>query len=88
VDWSAHLGGLLAGLLVGLPLFSCWIKTVYWRVPWFTVGAVLFVTCFSWALGYMYSGAIDPAEELRDVCGYYKQFYDDYECKCMRDGGA
>ena len=21
----------------------------------------------------------------RDVCGYYKQFFDDYECNCMLD---
>jgi uncharacterized membrane protein len=56
-----------------------------WRILWFLVGLVLMVGSFAWALTYMYSGAVDPADELRDVCGYYQQFFDDYECRCMRN---
>lgn len=33
----------------------------------------------------MYSGAIEPADELGDVCGYYQQFFEDYECTCSRE---
>lgn len=48
---------------------------------------VLTIASFTYALVYMYSGVVEPAEELRDVCGYYQQFFEDYECKCMRNGG-
>lgn len=88
VDWAAHLGGLVAGVVVGIPIFSCSIKTMVWRILWFVVGVVVAVASFGAALVYMYSGAVDPAEELRDVCGYYQQFYEDYECRCMRGGGG
>lgn len=88
VDWAAHLGGLVAGVVVGIPIFSCSIKTMVWRILWFVVGVVIAVASFGAALVYMYSGAVDPAEELRDVCGYYQQFYEDYECRCMRGGGG
>jgi hypothetical protein len=33
----------------------------------------------------MYSGAVAPTEELRDVCGYYTQNFDNYQCNCMRE---
>ena len=33
----------------------------------------------------MYSGDIPMNEELRDVCGYYTQNFEDYECNCMRE---
>jgi hypothetical protein len=84
VDWAAHLGGLVAGILIGLPVFSCTIKTVLYRVLWFTVGMLVTAFSFYQALQYLFSGAVVPAEELRDVCGYYQQFFDDYQCQCMR----
>lgn len=84
VDWAAHLGGLVAGLLAGFVLFSCAMEMVISRVFWFAIGTVATFIAFAMALSYMYSGVIDPAEELRDVCGYYQQFFDDYECHCMR----
>ncbi|KAI2493535.1 Rhomboid-like protein [Fragilaria crotonensis] len=67
VDWAAHLGGLVAGVVVGIPIFSCSIKTMVWRILWFVVGVVVAVASFGAAFVYMYSGAVDPAEELRDV---------------------
>jgi len=84
VDWAAHLGGLIAGLLVGFAVFSCSMEMVGSRILFCIAGLAITVVCFVWSLAYMYSGVIEPAEELRDVCGYYKQFFDDYECRCMR----
>jgi hypothetical protein len=52
---------------------------------WLALGVAMTVVFFTTTLHKMYSGDIDPAEELRDVCGYYKQYFDDYECNCMRE---
>ena len=72
VDWAAHLGGLVAGVLVGIPIFALHIESIVWRVLWVVMGSGATLMCFVWSLMHMYSGAIEPAEELRDVCGYYK----------------
>jgi hypothetical protein len=87
VDWAAHVGGLAAGLLVGLGLFSCSMELMGCRILWFLVGMAVAGAAFAGALIYMYSGAVNPAEELRDVCGYYQQFFAEYQCKCQRGGG-
>uniref|UniRef100_A0A6T6G4P5 rhomboid protease n=1 Tax=Craspedostauros australis TaxID=1486917 RepID=A0A6T6G4P5_9STRA len=85
VDWAAHLGGLLAGLVVGVMVFSLKIKTLTWRLAWFIVGTALTGLFFGISLFAMYNGDIDVADELEDVCGYYKENFDNYECNCMRD---
>ena len=69
VDWAAHLGGLLAGILVGIPIFALHIESKIWRSLWVVLGTGATITCFIFGLKYMYSGAIDPAEELGDICG-------------------
>jgi len=30
-------------------------------------------------------GNVQVVEELRGVCGYYKQMFEDYKCRCMKD---
>lgn len=52
---------------------------------WFLVGMGLTLGFFIPCIDIMYSGDIAMNEELRDVCGYYQQNFDDYECNCMRD---
>lgn len=89
VDWAAHLGGLVAGLTFGLCIFSCHhvqeSTSRIWQALGLFVGLATTVIGFSMAIQYMYSGNVEPAEELRDVCGYYREAFEDYECQCMRD---
>eukprot|EP00980_Cylindrotheca_fusiformis_P009684 scaffold2141_cov120-Cylindrotheca_fusiformis.AAC.19 len=85
VDWSAHLGGLAAGFCTGMVLFAIELKKLVGRIIWTAIGVIITCVYFSVILTEMYSGNVDPPEELRDVCEYYKQFFDDYDCKCMRN---
>jgi len=86
VDWAAHLGGFLAGLVVGLMIFSFSVGNRWWVGIWFLVGLVLTVVFYTVSLKYMYN-EVEPPEEMRDVCGYYKQFFEDYECNCQLNDG-
>eukprot|EP00934_Nitzschia_sp_Nitz4_P005209 Nitzschia sp. Nitz4//scaffold25_size161228//123082//124288//NITZ4_002449-RA/size161228-augustus-gene-0.116-mRNA-1//1//CDS//3329544643//5199//frame0 len=90
VDWSAHLGGLIGGFCVGMILFSLDIVKQVWKLFWLLAGIAMSIVFFTVSIQHMYSGAIDPDDGLKDVCGYYKEFFDDYECNCMREehGGA
>mmetsp|Transcript_31260 Transcript_31260/g.47919 ORF Transcript_31260/g.47919 Transcript_31260/m.47919 type:complete len:377 (+) Transcript_31260:84-1214(+) len=83
VDWAAHLGGLVTGFVVGIACFSLWIQDNTWKWIGVATGATLSGVLFIGSLVYMYNGSVMPAQELSDVCGYYKQFYDDYECNCQ-----
>ena len=55
VDWAAHLGGLIAGFLVGIVCFSFWISNRFFIVFWFFLGTFLTVVVFTLAIDYMYS---------------------------------
>jgi len=83
VDWAAHLGGLLAGICVGMVVFSLDISRQVWKLFWLLMGIAMTVVYFVVSLQYMYSGNIQPSAELRDVCGYYQQYFQDYQCHCM-----
>ena len=84
VDWSAHLGGLIAGFCVGMVIFGLDLKKWPGLVFWTILGTIITCIFYTFVFQELYGGDVDPPEELRDVCGYYKQFFDDYECKCMR----
>lgn len=86
VDWAAHLGGFLAGIVVGLMVFAFSIDNRCWRGIWFLVGAVLSIILFAVSLNRMYN-EVDPPEEMRDVCEYYRRFFPDYECNCQLSNG-
>lgn len=85
VDWAAHLGGLLSGFFVGFMTFSFHLESYCYRLLWFVVGMALTLGFFIPCIDIMYSGDIVINEELRDVCGYYQQYFEDYECNCMRE---
>jgi membrane associated rhomboid family serine protease len=87
VDWAAHLGGLISGFLIGLAIFPFDLQSTHWSVRIVCGGLGLTVTiiCFAQALAYMYGGQVQTIDELKDVCGYYKKNFEDYECNCMRE---
>lgn len=85
VDWAAHLGGLLAGMFVGFMCFSIHMESFCLRLIWFLVGMALTFGFFIPCIDLMYSGEVQLNEDLRDVCGYYQQNFEDYECNCMRE---
>mmetsp|Transcript_515 Transcript_515/g.1045 ORF Transcript_515/g.1045 Transcript_515/m.1045 type:complete len:429 (-) Transcript_515:100-1386(-) len=84
VDWAAHLGGMCAGFVLGLVCFSFHIRSWVFMIIWFVVGVGSTTVLYSLGIAYMYN-EVETKDELRDVCGYYKNYFDDYECRCMLD---
>ncbi|KAL7536314.1 hypothetical protein ACHAWF_005429 [Thalassiosira exigua] len=84
VDWAAHVGGMIAGFVLGLVCFSFKIRSWFFMLIWLVVGVGTTIILYIIGMAYMYT-QVETNDELRDVCGYYKQFFDDYECKCMLD---
>merc|ERR1712228_1154855 len=82
VDWAAHLGGFVAGITIGLIIFSTTIKTCCWAFIWFACGVASTTAFFVWEILYLNQN-VEYSEELRDVCEYYQQFFEDYECNCQ-----
>lgn len=86
VDWAAHLGGLVAGFVIGIVMFATEVESHFLKVAWILVGVAATLITFAVSLDYMYDeGNVEIVEELRDVCGYYTENFEDYECNCMRD---
>ena len=75
---------MIAGFVLGLICFSFKIRSWFFMIIWLVVGGGSTVALFSVAMTYMYTD-VAVNEDLRDVCGYYKQFFEDYECRCMLD---
>lgn len=82
VDWAAHLGGLLAGQTIGLVLFSRKIRSRRWAFFWCIVGLVITLFSFMVSIFYMLN-YVEAEPDLRDVCEYYKRYFEDYECNCQ-----
>lgn len=83
---SISLGGVVAGFCIGMVIFAADLnKAVFSKLFWLIVGICITAVYFIVVFQMMYSGEIEPAEELRDVCGYYKENFEDYECNCQRD---
>jgi membrane associated rhomboid family serine protease len=82
VDWAAHLGGLVAGFVIGMVCFSLKFRSWIFVAIWFVVGVGSVIALYSTLMVYMYN-KVETNEELRDVCGYYQSFFDDYQCNCQ-----
>ena len=86
VDWAAHLGGLVAGFCVGMIIFAVDLKkAVCSKLFWLLVGVAITIAYFVVVFKIMLSGEIEAAEELRDVCKYYQENFEEYECNCPRN---
>uniref|UniRef100_A0A7S2XSY5 rhomboid protease n=1 Tax=Attheya septentrionalis TaxID=420275 RepID=A0A7S2XSY5_9STRA len=83
VDWAAHLGGLIGGIAIGMLVFAPDTGAKTTGCFWLLVGAGCTAGLFISLLVYMYT-EVEPQEDLRDVCQYYKQMTGDdgYECTC------
>jgi hypothetical protein len=86
VDWAAHLGGLIAGFAAAFLCFAPKIKTRMYAVFWSVVGVAMNVSLYVPMIKYMIND-VQPNEELNDVCAYYKQYFDGYECQCQLEKG-
>ena len=82
VDWAAHMGGLVAGFCVGMFIFAFRVRKKLMLMFWACLGLFLSILFYSTSLEYMYN-EVEPVEELRDVCEYYTQYYEDYVCYCQ-----
>ncbi len=81
VDWAAHLGGLVAGFALGIVLFSFTMKNKFGTVFWLCVGIASCFALYTTFIAIMFTTETD--DEMRDICEYYRQFFEDYECKCQ-----
>ena len=83
IDWSGHLGGLLAGFFSGMVLFAAPIRSCCARFFWTFLGLtglVLFLT----ACVYLLLTEADPSEDLEDPCYYFRSVYHiSHDCGCI-----
>ncbi|KAL7451069.1 hypothetical protein ACHAWC_002911 [Mediolabrus comicus] len=81
VDWAAHLGGLVVGFFIGLVCFSFTMRNKFGTVFWLGVGIAGGIILYSTFIAIMFTTETD--DQMRDICGYYQQHFENYECKCM-----
>jgi rhomboid protease GluP len=88
IDWAAHAGGYMTGVLLGLGLFTwprlCLRRTC--RTLTFLVGCVACVGMFyllTFLMRELANLDVEPYRVLLDVCEYYKTIIPDYECSCV-----
>ena len=64
VDWAAHLGGMIAGFVLGLVCFSFKIRSWPFMALWFVVGVGSAIALYSALMTYMYTD-VEANDELR-----------------------
>jgi membrane associated rhomboid family serine protease len=85
IDFSGHMGGLLAGFLGGIFIFSQPIASPSIRVLWGSIGlfGLVGLSCF---LGNVLNNETFPDEDLADACSYFRTLYPEgYDCECAWD---
>lgn len=73
----------MGGFIVGLIIFSFGVKTRKWRIAMLSMGLITSMIFFGTGIMFMIKERKDDvAEEMQDVCAYYANFFEDYECNC------
>lgn len=69
---------------MGIMIFSLQIKTRRWKLGMFAIGVLASSIFYGTGIYHMFQEVKgNVAQEMSDVCGYYQQFFDGYECRCM-----
>lgn len=85
IDFSGHMGGLLAGFLGGMLIFSQPIASPSIRVIWGCLG-VFGLVGGSYLLTNVLKNETFPDEDLADACSYFRNLYPEgYDCECAWD---
>jgi membrane associated rhomboid family serine protease len=83
IDWSGNMGGLLAGFLAGVIIFTPYIDGCCWRFWCATLGLVSLFGSLGYVM-YLFIETSEPDEQLADVCEYFRSFFPEgYECGCL-----
>ena len=83
IDWSGHLGGLMAGFFAGMVLFSNPIRSCCVRFLWTFLGLTGLTVTLTGSV-YLALTETDPSEDLADACYYFRNLYpEDTECGCF-----
>ena len=82
VEWSGHMGGLMAGFLIGMIIFSRYINSWTFAILW--GGAGFFGTVFLSVYGMKFLlSDVDVDKSLADPCTLYAGLHSDgYSCGC------
>ena len=83
IDLAGHMGGLGAGFLAGMFVFSNQIESTCIRILWGGTG-LLGLLGASGLVGYLllFETYADP--ELGDACSYFRNLYPEgYDCECV-----
>ncbi|KAL3937963.1 MAG: hypothetical protein SGBAC_007024 [Bacillariaceae sp.] len=82
IDFSGHMGGLLAGFMGGMFIFAQPIASRSTRMLWGSVGLIGLVGG-SFVLGNVLFNEIFPDEDLADACSYFRNLFPEgYTCEC------
>jgi disulfide bond formation protein DsbB len=83
IDWSGHMGGLIAGFLGGILIFCKPIESTCTRVLWGSIG-LFGLLGGAYFLGYLLLYEVAPDEDLADACDYFRNLFPEgYECECV-----
>ena len=83
IDWSAHMGGMATGFLVGMISFARPIRNRLSRTLWRLLGIILLFSGLPLAF-YIFLEMVEPDPELADTCEYYRNLYaEGYDCSCF-----
>mmetsp|Transcript_27785 Transcript_27785/g.67604 ORF Transcript_27785/g.67604 Transcript_27785/m.67604 type:complete len:370 (+) Transcript_27785:251-1360(+) len=82
IDFSGHMGGLLAGFMGGMFIFAQPIASPFIRMLWGSIG-LLGLLGGSFVLGNVLFNETFPDEDLADACSYFRNLFPEgYTCEC------